>query len=904
MAAIFDGSNYLARFSGDVCPQADYTVILWLKRDTIISGDRSVLSIGNTASTASYTSLRFRSGTSNRLLTYVVGGGQSKLSHASVPPLGFWVPVIVRRTGHTVRTSVAGYSPASVDWETALTGSPDYTADVLCLGSQIRTSEDSSVRFTGAIAEVMLFNESFAEADYLRCLADGFPSIGQVPAGVDTSSLLAHYPLDSDNGPNDVSGNDRHLTNTGGVAFDDAADLYATDQPEATMADPVIKRTLASTAGEIFEVKSIAGRQLNVSTVWQLSDPPSLIKVRAYGYFLGLQSLSADLLSNKESDFASLPHIGNATIGRQVITIEATGGSGCHGCEVNVGSDFAGTVESRGSATHCRPLETVHDGQAFRVHTDTAYNVYLSRDGSPLVWDAPLIPTTRSSNDNEQYHCGASVVSVPGQGLVVFQAYHQNASPRFMAVPNADIDNLPTAKPVVHTLSTRATTYCHNCVTSDGTVWSLQRAADGMAILFRIADAFSSPVVTEIHLGQLYYPRLCRVCRTKSGREMLVIGHHNRPASSYGFSATAFVLDPDTISAFSFNGHPSAGVGSEADPMWSTAQRDQDTHGGEGIQVVPVESLQQKYVPDAMLADLSDLDDITMTGGKIMTPVIKRNSAAIADAKTDYGRGEWELYRHFGNRFDRVSLPGWFRATNSHRESIGLAFQDQAQSDQGGSVVVGLKTDRGSRTANGKYDEQPFAVYYDWGAMSLQAFVIRDAWGASPQFKLTDDIPTKGGFPAAFIVATDHAPNRFTFQSTSNDAISEHHRQMVVGQHTVATQDDSPASVKDDLPLVRGDHYDGTHGPRLNWQSDRSYANRAAKLIVFDGATVLGEADGTADGNTVTIDDYAADFDASIFKGNPRTAKLSYAVVVYDTEGEFTERFGRAIVSFRADLPA
>lgn len=107
-----------------------------------------------------------------------------------------------------------------------------------------------------------------------------------------------------------------------------------------------------------------------------------------------------------------------------------------------------------------------------------------------------------------------------------------------------------------------------------------------------------------------------------------------------------------------------------------------------------------------------------------------------------------------------------------------------------------------------------------------------------------------------------------------------------------------------ELRIVRGDHYDGIHGPRLMWKTVRTYDAAIAKLIIFSGPTVLGQGTGTADGNMVTITDFVADFDPSLFRGCPSTAKLDYAVVVVDGSGEYTERFGACIVSFRADVEA
>ncbi len=102
------------------------------------------------------------------------------------------------------------------------------------------------------------------------------------------------------------------------------------------------------------------------------------------------------------------------------------------------------------------------------------------------------------------------------------------------------------------------------------------------------------------------------------------------------------------------------------------------------------------------------------------------------------------------------------------------------------------------------------------------------------------------------------------------------------------------------LDLVRGDRYNGVDAAKLTWSTgDRRYSNTPVKLLVFDGEQLLAEGSGVADGDQITIDDFEAEFDADLFRGHPRSAKLRYAVVAGTKE---TLRVGRCHVFQRPDL--
>ena len=102
------------------------------------------------------------------------------------------------------------------------------------------------------------------------------------------------------------------------------------------------------------------------------------------------------------------------------------------------------------------------------------------------------------------------------------------------------------------------------------------------------------------------------------------------------------------------------------------------------------------------------------------------------------------------------------------------------------------------------------------------------------------------------------------------------------------------------LDLVRGDRYNGMDAAKLTWSTgDRKYNQTPVKLLVFDGEQLLAEGTGVADGNQVTIDDFESEFDADLFRGHPRSAKLRYAVVAGTKE---TLRVGRCHVYQRPDI--
>lgn len=107
-------------------------------------------------------------------------------------------------------------------------------------------------------------------------------------------------------------------------------------------------------------------------------------------------------------------------------------------------------------------------------------------------------------------------------------------------------------------------------------------------------------------------------------------------------------------------------------------------------------------------------------------------------------------------------------------------------------------------------------------------------------------------------------------------------------------------TVFESLELVRGDRHNGVNAPKLEWPTVKTYVLKPVKLLIFSGAeTVLAEGNGVANGNTITIDDLQCEFASDLFRGNPLTAKLHYAVVAGTEE---TLRFGRCNVQFRPDI--
>lgn len=115
-----------------------------------------------------------------------------------------------------------------------------------------------------------------------------------------------------------------------------------------------------------------------------------------------------------------------------------------------------------------------------------------------------------------------------------------------------------------------------------------------------------------------------------------------------------------------------------------------------------------------------------------------------------------------------------------------------------------------------------------------------------------------------------------------------------------------PGALPPTLRLINNDRYNGTKQPKLTWPTATTYSNEAATLIVFKGHVdnVLASGSGTADGNTVTIDDFEASFGDELFRGNPPTAELGFAVVIHDgSSNRGTTRLGKCLVAYRPALP-
>lgn len=113
-----------------------------------------------------------------------------------------------------------------------------------------------------------------------------------------------------------------------------------------------------------------------------------------------------------------------------------------------------------------------------------------------------------------------------------------------------------------------------------------------------------------------------------------------------------------------------------------------------------------------------------------------------------------------------------------------------------------------------------------------------------------------------------------------------------------------PQPVPEQLRLIRGDLYDGVHQVNLTWDTTKEYSDQTATLIVFDNDGVIASGSGTANGNNVTIASFLANFDEDRFTGNPKTAKMSFAVVVSDDSGGETIQFGKCLTHWRPDIPA
>ena len=105
--------------------------------------------------------------------------------------------------------------------------------------------------------------------------------------------------------------------------------------------------------------------------------------------------------------------------------------------------------------------------------------------------------------------------------------------------------------------------------------------------------------------------------------------------------------------------------------------------------------------------------------------------------------------------------------------------------------------------------------------------------------------------------------------------------------------------ITEKLEIVRGDCYDGTNAEKLSFKTDQRYIDEAAQIMIFNGDEVLATGTGTANEFEVVIDGLEAEFDSSLFRGNPRCARLSYAVVVGTKD---TVRHGPCIVDFRPDI--
>lgn len=816
MPVVLNGSSqYLTRANSDVCPSGDFTILLWAKADAAAGGTECAVSFGSSASDTPFVSIRQATDNSGKFRLHCRNDANTTATClGGLAAQADWFPVMARRSSTTIELYVAGVLQESD------TLSGDITLDRLTIGSQTRTGHDA-VYWDGSIGEVVILDEAISDAQHLIWLQDGYPTNGTLPSTFTTTNLLAYYPLNATSGVGDEGGSSRDLTNNGTATFSDDATLYLTSTTVDYITQPgrpAIITTPASTTDEGFKASFTAGRWGSIAPVWTVSDSPSTGsgKVRIYGAVYNDRCSKHDALANKESDYYSHPVHFKPVISRQYIEIEQSGSTdGLQGYELNSGSDFAGVVESRGSATHCRPLECLHtDGNTYRVHPLSTYDVFLSKNGAPWKLDAPAIAsreTTGTPNPidgwpegrlvNEEYHCGACVVSVPSVGIVVMQFGHADETGfQYLALTDAELATFDTAGATSPSVATSDdVTYCHACVDATGNVWVLTRTTtggSGMARLVKIADPFGTPSVSSYWLGLLYYPRALQLLEAGDGTELLGLAFHTRDASTYGTGGTAFLFDPAEETVYNLNGDSfDASATSSGSPALSTTNRDTQTTSG-GLKVTSNATDTQVYIPDGVLFDVRNWVD-TSTGrkAKVMVPQLRRDATSVVDAKNDYAvAGDyftWSIEVWNGENDARYThtLPSGFADTNSHRQSIGLRFEG----DLAGDRVIMLVTDRGVDLGYGRYDELPYTLYYDWGGSTLRGYLVTNAWGNAATYSQLTVTKPPGAFPAGFILPKPGSPGVFSCQGTAGEAVSETHREMVafevaVGEATSANQ--------------------------------------------------------------------------------------------------------------------
>ena len=808
MPATFNGTHYLSRSNADVCPTADATIVGWAKTSTAPTQTRNVVAFGSSSSDTPIMAYRYRDNNSARARVFWRENLSSLFySYAGLLHFGQWHPFMVRRSGNTLTLSIAGVVAgesrefpvnSGFEGDTTVSGSPVF--DRLAIGELVRATATDNV-FVGEIAEVAVFNRALSDAENLVWMRDGFPERATFPAGLSTTGLLAYYPLDATNTVNDVSGNARHLTASGAnVTFSDASDLYTDAADVIQASDPTNPVIDAEVSGDTLtlDVRTVVGRQVGVAPVMKVSDPPSTNNVRVHGLNIddsALKNKSAQL-ANKASDYFSHPAFFFPKIARQAIYLQSSGatGDGLHGYEINTGSDFAGVVESRGAATHCWPLATKHDDDhTYRVHPNGNYDTWLSRDGQPFKIDWPIIESITDQDTNEEYHCGAAVVSVPGQGIICFQCPHNEVNGwQWLAIPTASLDGLGTSgqtSPVTAAAS-RVHTYVHADVDAAGNAWVMSRTTNGgtgMCVLYKITDPFGTPSYTTYFLGLLRYPRMCRVMSASDGTDLLAISHHDRPAESFGDAATMFVFDPATETVYNLAGDSfDASATTSGSPCLSGANRDAATSSG-GVRVTAAASGDQVYVPDGVEIDLSAWEDSAGNRkARSFVPLLRRLASSVSDPKNDYATtGDpqvWhiEVYDGVAGSLYDHSLPAAFADTNSHRQSIALR-------NMGDGVVVGMFTDRGFRSENGLYDEVPFTLYYDWGGEALVPFRVSDAFTSSPTYTTFGRRAVRGSFPAGFMTTVQNDSDRVHIQDVAGAAVVEVHRQMMLSTRSLSS---------------------------------------------------------------------------------------------------------------------
>lgn len=809
MPAVLNGSSqYLTRANGDVCPSGDFTILAWIKATSAAAGTECVISFGSSASDTPFVSIRQATADSGKFRLHCRNDSNTTATClGGLAAQADWFPVMARRSGSTIELYVAGVL------QEAETLAGDITLDRLTIGSQTRTGHDS-LFWGGGVGEVVILDEAISDAQHLIWLQDGYPANGTLPAAFVTTNLLAYYPLNATSGVGDEGGSSRDLTNNGAVAFADTAELYITAADCDYIAQPgrpAVETAPGSTSDEGFTAAFTSGRWGAVCPVWTASDAPATgdAKVRIYGAVVNDQCSDDGALANLENDHFSHPVHFPAVISRQYIEIEQSGSTdGLQGFELNSGSDAAGVVESRGSATHCRPLECLHtDGNRYRVHPLNTYDVFVSRNGEPWKTDAPAIDSRKLvgtphpvegwlevRQKNEEYHCGAAVVSVPDTGIVIMQFGHADETGfQWLPVADADLATFDSDGATTPNVALSVdVTYCHAAVDSSGNVWVLTRTTtggSGMAALVKIADPFGTPVVSTYWLGLLYYPRACEIVTSGDGTELLAIAHHTRDASSYGTGGTAFVFDPATETIYNLNGDSfDASSTTSGSPALSTTNRDTQTTSG-GVKVTSTAASTQVYIPEGVLFDVRDWADSSGNReARVMVPQLRRDPTSVVDPKNDYAVAgdyfEWsvEVWDGVADALYTHALPAGFADTNSHRQSIGLRFEG----DVAGDRVVCLMTDRGVDLGYGRYDELPFSLYYDWGADTLRGYLIYDAWSSYASYELLCTTKANGGFSAGFIAPKPGTPGVFTVQGTAAQAVSEVHRELAIADVTVA----------------------------------------------------------------------------------------------------------------------